>query len=648
MLLSPHAPKDADLAGSIHVGPTFYDSGPTALMEGTDLALHRHLSSPSDDREGHRIPQAGRHALVIKRFPSTEVSLPQRAWRELYSFLYIQKLHDVAGLCVGLPAFRSLCIEPPAMDTFGVTRGGAVNLVSVKREGATLENCFQQLPFRSASGSNAVHKVQPVLMDIAEQLLRLVDCMHCIGVGCRVLCPSNILLSKQSEGPWWTVSLVGLDHLLPFCDVRSAIEANGSTASFQPLPFTSPEVMCGGCNSPELVKLSDSWAIGCILFQIATGKVLFSIDDDSVSSSPDPPAAYMLAAIAEQLGPGILSDEFFTDLTIFKRLIKSDVVEEFMLMNPASMEANEDGAEGAGHISPSSALGLLKLKFPVFGELVCSLLYPNPTDRPSANEALERYAEDFSHGHRSELMKELRHLWQQVRTRPASQLPSSSGSADPSFFLHLQVDEELFRLISALMDRIAPVVGVAVANEALSWWMEDHRKRQTTSVTTSTAPLARKLIETGQALNRLIAASIATFKRLRDDYQDERDGALLVNAMLALAMEDGKLAKYIIAKTLPVKQAELQLLDGCYSASADMLCVCGVSGRVQELKVLLSTLDAAASATDSLWRLVLQWRLLPGSQAPSTAPSLHSLLEDWKVADAKAGVVATRALQQLQ
>merc|ERR1719433_807339 len=94
-----------------------------------------------------------------------------------------------------------------------------------------------------------------------QQLLVGLSLMHSCGVIHADIKPDNILMSKDQ-------------NVVKFCDLGTAVEMKDVSVSpyLASRFYRAPEIILG-C---EYATAVDTWALGCTLFELFTGKVLLN------------------------------------------------------------------------------------------------------------------------------------------------------------------------------------------------------------------------------------------------------------------------------------------------------------------------------------------------------------------------------------
>ena len=132
---------------------------------------------------------------------------------------------------------------------------------------------------------------------IGFQLLYGLDFAHRCGLVHRDIKPANVLLDVDDSDPYDTVL-----QLADFGLAREASLFNGSpyicTRNYRP-----PEVIVNGAASTAADPKVDVWSVGCVLFEMLTGKCLFRLDSSLQAGSWDgQKAATQLEVILDMVG----------------------------------------------------------------------------------------------------------------------------------------------------------------------------------------------------------------------------------------------------------------------------------------------------------------------------------------------------------
>jgi len=200
----------------------------------------------------------------------------------------------------------------------------------------------------------ALYFTMPRIQSIAWQVLRSLAFLHSLNLIHADLKPENVLMKSYSA---CEVKVIDLGSS---CFVTDRLSSYVQSRSYR-----APEVMLG---LPYGQKI-DVWSLGCILAELATGKVLFH--------NSTPPA--ILARIEGILGPipqnmvlkGKYSPKFFTsDGRIFEKNSQTGQI-EFLRPKRTSLAKRVGDADA----------GLLNF--------ITCLLQVDPARRPSAVEALQ-------------------------------------------------------------------------------------------------------------------------------------------------------------------------------------------------------------------------------------------------------------------
>ncbi len=214
-------------------------------------------------------------------------------------------------------------------------------------------NLYEFTKYNRESGT-ALYFTMPRIQSIAWQVLRSLAFLHSLNLIHADLKPENILMKSYSA---CEVKVIDLGSSCFLTDRLSSYVQSRS--------YRAPEVILG---LPYGQKI-DVWSLGCILAELATGKVLFH--------NSTPPA--ILARIEGILGPiphqmvskGRYSPRFFTsDGRIFEKNSQTGQV-EFLRPKRTSLARRVQEADA----------GLL--------DFLSCLLCVDPARRPSAAEALQ-------------------------------------------------------------------------------------------------------------------------------------------------------------------------------------------------------------------------------------------------------------------
>ena len=194
----------------------------------------------------------------------------------------------------------------------------------------------------------------PRIQSIARQVLRSLAFLHSLGLVHADLKPENILMKSYSN---CEVKVIDLGSSCFLTDRLSSYVQSRS--------YRAPEVILGW---PYGYKI-DVWSLGCIIAELATGKVLFHNAAPSV----------ILARIEGILGPvpqhmlsrGRYASRYYTaDGKLYERNKESGVV-EFLKPKRTSL----------GKRVPQADAGML--------DFISALLQVDPARRPSAIEAMQ-------------------------------------------------------------------------------------------------------------------------------------------------------------------------------------------------------------------------------------------------------------------
>lgn len=213
-------------------------------------------------------------------------------------------------------------------------------------------NLYEFTKYNRESGA-ALYFTMPRIQSIAWQVLRSLAFLHSLNLIHADLKPENILMKSYSA---CEVKIIDLGSS---CFITDRLSSYVQSRSYR-----APEVILG---LPYGQKI-DVWSLGCILAELATGKVLFH--------NSTPPA--ILARVEGILGPipqnmisrGKYSPRFFThDGRIFEKNSQTGQV-EFLRPKRSSLSRRVGDADA----------GLL--------DFITCLLQVDPARRPSAAEAL--------------------------------------------------------------------------------------------------------------------------------------------------------------------------------------------------------------------------------------------------------------------
>jgi dual specificity tyrosine-phosphorylation-regulated kinase 2/3/4 len=214
-------------------------------------------------------------------------------------------------------------------------------------------NLYEFTKYNRESGT-ALYFTMPRIQSIAWQVLRSIAFLHSLNLIHADLKPENILMKSYSA---CQVKVIDLGSSCFLTDRLSSYVQSRS--------YRAPEVILGLSYGQKI----DLWSLGCILAELATGKVLFH--------NSTPPA--ILARVEGILGPipqhmiarGRYSPRFFTsDGRIFEKNSQTGQV-EFLRPKRTSLARRVQEADA----------GLL--------DFLSCLLQVDPARRPSAAEALQ-------------------------------------------------------------------------------------------------------------------------------------------------------------------------------------------------------------------------------------------------------------------
>ena len=215
-------------------------------------------------------------------------------------------------------------------------------------------NLYEISKLSQCGGTNAQYFTLPRIQSITRQILNAVNFIHGLGIIHADLKPENILMKSFSECLIKVIDLGSscfvTDKLMPYVQSRS---------------YRAPEVVLGTKYDEKI----DIWSIGCIVAEMASGRLLF--DNWSISS--------LLAQIESILGPipssmvlrGRFSHQYFTqDGRIYERNRESGQL-EILCPRKSSLARRVHGADE----------GML--------DFLGYILQTDPAKRPSASDALQ-------------------------------------------------------------------------------------------------------------------------------------------------------------------------------------------------------------------------------------------------------------------
>lgn len=136
-------------------------------------------------------------------------------------------------------------------------------VLSIYMEVATSDCSIFRRTGRALNGKN--------LMNLTKEILRGVEYLHSLGIIHRDIKPSNILLFNGEDDNFISkINDFGMS-------VRSPIVSGEAYTSF----YCPPEVWGGG----EYSSSADIWALGCTLFELYHGEILFPIKTPNIKDS---------------------------------------------------------------------------------------------------------------------------------------------------------------------------------------------------------------------------------------------------------------------------------------------------------------------------------------------------------------------------
>ena len=223
------------------------------------------------------------------------------------------------------------------------------------------QNLYDFSQYRITSGDSPYFTL-PRIRSIAIQVLHSLKYTHALGIIHADLKPENILL--------WSYALCKVKVI----DFGSSAFLGDSLSSYvQSRSYRAPEVVLGLKYDQRI----DIWSLGCILFELLTGKVLFV--NDSIQT--------LLVRILAILGPfppsfnhAPYTSHFFTkDGFIYERVPRESAPTVYYFYSPK-------------HTSLFHLLSKYILADPatsLFVHFLSQLLILEPSQRPTAAQALE-------------------------------------------------------------------------------------------------------------------------------------------------------------------------------------------------------------------------------------------------------------------
>jgi serine/threonine protein kinase len=188
-------------------------------------------------------PAAERLALKVPEYSAS-------AARSLSEAEFSRMFRDEASALLALPQHPNLA----RFVTFDAGTRPKPILVMEFVEGVTLERLIE-------TGELDASRALKILDDV----LRGLEAMHAAGVGHLDVKPSNVVLRRGEEAVLVDFGLAGR-HVRPGC-------ATG--------PYGAPEVWTAEESQPPASPAkTDVYALGCVAFEMLTGRTLFAADND--------------------------------------------------------------------------------------------------------------------------------------------------------------------------------------------------------------------------------------------------------------------------------------------------------------------------------------------------------------------------------
>lgn len=196
---------------------------------------------------------------------------------------------------------------------------------------------------------------------ITKQILEGLEYLHSIDIIHTDIKPANIVLSWEKDMQSLSVKIIDFGNACLTDDKAADV--------IQTPPYRSPEVWL----NIDYDKSADIWSTACLIFELATGKLLFNTaDDEKFSRCED-----HLAAIMELLGP------------IPREILSCSVLEEYYFDEEGQLinfpELNElslvDTLMQTYHFPPQNATELAEFLMP--------MLELDPTKRATATQCLQ-------------------------------------------------------------------------------------------------------------------------------------------------------------------------------------------------------------------------------------------------------------------
>lgn len=199
------------------------------------------------------------------------------------------------------------------------------------------------------------------IQKLAHQILTGLEAMHALNVIHGDIKPANIVVKSYSE------------CLFKIIDFGSASFVHDTHSSYaQHRNYRAPEVILGFHYNCKV----DLWSLGCVLFEVFTGKVLF--DCNTVQEF-----------LAKVIGIcGQLPSDYYKHGRHSRKYFSK---ENLIFLECADSFSNPKGNKKLKYFMPkkTSLKNRMKCKDLVFIDFIRSLLTPNKCDRPSASQALQ-------------------------------------------------------------------------------------------------------------------------------------------------------------------------------------------------------------------------------------------------------------------